>query len=85
MCTLNIVPEREECVASQRHVCHLIQPCSLLLCCKDIRFHLEYLFPSAVRQYIHVFVPDIEIDRVVAVRTSDAVHKLKSQHLWGLA
>ena len=85
MGSLDIVREREERVGTQSDLFHLFQPGPLLLPGKHRGLHLEDFLPGAVRQHIHVLVPDVDVDGIVPVRPAQLVHELQSQHLRGLA
>lgn len=69
MSTLNIITEREECIRSQCNIRHLIQPCTFLFLCKYFRFLCESFLPHTISKYIHIFIPDININGIVTFRT----------------
>lgn len=81
MCSLNIIGEGEECITSQSHILHFVQPCSLFLSGKYRRLHLENTFPGAVCQNIHVFITHVNINGIVTVGSAQAVYELKSEYL----
>ena len=69
MSTLNIITEWEECIRSQCNIRHLIQPCTFLFFCKYFRFLCESFLPHTISKYIHIFIPDININGIVTFRT----------------
>ena len=75
--TLNIITEREEGVGTESHILHLVEPCALLLLCEYRRLLSEDLLPLTLSENIHILVPDINVNGVVAVRTFDLVDKRK--------
>ena len=75
--TLNIITEREESVRAESHILHLVEPCALLLLCEYRRLLSEDLLPLTLSENIHIFISDINVDGVVAVRTFDLVDKRK--------
>ena len=75
--TFDIVAEREEGVRSESHILHLVEPCALLLFREYRRLLREDFLPFAVSKNIHILVPDINVNGVVAVRTFDLVDKRK--------
>ena len=75
--TLDIVAEREEGIGAESHILHLIEPCAFLLLCEYRRLLSEDLLPLTLSENIHILVPDINVDGVVAVRTFDIVDKRK--------
>ena len=77
VCALDIVAEREEGVRSESHILHLVEPCALLLLCEYRRLLSEDLLPLTLSENIHILVPDINVNGVVAVRTFDLVDKRK--------
>ena len=75
--TFDIVAEREEGVRAESHILHLVEPCTFFLFCEYRRFFGEYFLPLTVCENIHILVPDINVNGVVAVRTFDLVDKRK--------
>ena len=63
----------------------LCNPRLLLLQRQNLRLDLEGLLPYALCQYVLVLVGDIDINRIVAVRTADVVDKLQTEDLRMLA
>ena len=68
---VDIVAEREEGVRSESHILHLVEPCALLFFREYRRLLREDFLPFAVSKNIHVLVSDVNVDRIVAVRTFD--------------
>ena len=77
---LDIVPEREERVRSQRNTRILRQPGALLLRGKYRRLFGKDGLPRPVCEHIHIVLPDIEVDRIVPVRPLYTLFKWKGQH-----
>ena len=67
MCSLDVIGEGEERIASQSHILHFVKPCSLFLSGKYGRFYLEDAFPCAVCQHIHVLITHVDINGIVTV------------------
>ena len=85
MSTLNIITEWEECIRSQCNIRHLIQPCTFLFLCKYFRFLCESFLPHTISKYIHIFIPDININGIVTFRTWNCIFKWQIQHFRALA
>ena len=85
MCSLDVIGEGEECIASQSHILHLIQPCSLFFSGKYRGLYLEDTFPGTVRQHVHVLIAHVDINGIVTVGSAQAVYKLQAQYLRRLA
>src|SRR5699024_5589534 len=84
MGSLNIVAEREEGVRAKSHICEAVQPCAFLFSCEHFRLLGKNLLPCAIRQYIHIFLADIYVNRVVSLRTADLFTEGKVHHLRAL-
>ena len=85
VCTLNVVAEREECVAAQSHLGVLGYPFLLLLHGQHFGFLLEEPLPCSFGQHVVVLVADIHVDGVVAVSAAYAVNERQVHHFRMLA
>ena len=85
VCALDIVAEGEEGVGAQGHVGVACKPCFLFFSCEDSGLLGEEGLPLAVIENVHVFLSDIEVDSVVAVRAADAFFEGKVEDLGALA
>ena len=74
---LDIVPEREKCVRTEGDIRIFIQPCTLFLRRKNSGLFRKRMFSRAVCEQIHILIPDVQVNRIVAVRTPDAAFKWK--------
>ena len=81
MCSFNIVTEREECIRTKCDICKLIQPCTFFFSCKYFRFFSKSSLSFSISKHIHVFLADVNIDRIVSFCSADAILKWKVQHL----
>ena len=81
LCALDVVAEREECVRTDGDAGLRCNPCFLLLCGQRLRLDLELSLPYALCQNVLILVGDVDVNRVVAVRTADTVDKLETQYL----
>ena len=79
--TLDVVAEREECIRADSDAGLLCNPRLLLLQRQNLRLDLEGLLPYALCQYVLILVGDIDINRIVAIRTADVVDKLQTEDL----
>ena len=75
--TFDIVTEREEGVRAEGHILHLVEPCAFFLFCEYRRFFGEYFLPLTVCENIHILVPDINVNGVVAVGRLGVVERRK--------
>ena len=74
---LDIVSEGEECIRSERHPIVCGDPGLPLLFRKGLGSGLKHLFPGPVPQDILLLGSDIEIDRIITIRTVDPVYKIE--------
>ena len=77
MCAFDVITEREECIRSECYIGKLIESCTFLFFCEDCRLLCEYVLPCSICQNIHVFVADINIDRIVALCSADGIFEWK--------
>ena len=85
MGSLNIVGEGEKGIAPQSHILHFIKPCALFLPREHGGLFFEGSLPDALRQYIHILIPYINVNSVVPVRSAQTLYKLEIHNLRGLA
>ena len=85
LCPLYIIAEGEKGIGTESSSIHLIQPGPFFFCCEYFRPHFKYTLSTAVRQYIHVFFPNVVIYGVVSVSPLDIVYERKFQYLWTLS
>ena len=79
-CTLDVVSEREECVASDSDIRVFRKPFFLFFAGEHGRLYLEERLPFAFRKDIFVFFADVDIDCVVSVGALDSVNELQAEH-----
>ena len=82
---LDIVGEREKCVAAQRHARDLGQIRFLLFFRKRFRTDGKILFPYAVAQNVFTLVGKINVDDIVFIGPTDPLCKLQIQYFIALA
>ena len=71
MSTFDVISKREECIRTERYIGQLIQPGPFFFAGEYVWFYFEDLFPCTVSQHIHIFITDINIDRIVTLCTAE--------------
>ena len=80
-CALDVVAEREECVAAQRHACYLREISFLLLTCERLGAGLEILLPYVVAEYVLIVIGDIYVYYVISVGSTQRIEERQVKHL----
>ena len=85
MSTFDIVTKGEEGITAKGNVLQLCQPSLLFSTSQRLWLFGEEVFPNAIGQNILVVIGNININGIIAIRTTNALFKGQCQHLRVLA